>query len=184
MQKNNVDLKNHIIECSISHCAQQNGYSLIYMEYGNCGIFSSNISKNDIYIYSGFQIQYANGISKINFSTFEGNKAKFYICLGHDYRSDGSFEDYKCNIVNNKQTGWEFGTLFADSVVYVKNCTILGEYGNGKPFSKTTRSFLYIINCCVDFIEIYANLKNEEGTFSTSNIINQTVLNTLPHCLN
>lgn len=53
---NYINLRNYVIECSVSRCSQPSAYSLIFMRKGNCGIFSSNFSKNTVYQYSGFQM--------------------------------------------------------------------------------------------------------------------------------
>lgn len=149
------------------------------MYYGQCGIFNSNISKNSVYWFSGFSVSNAKGECTINFTTFKDNYAAEYICLYHRSSPEGSFKDYKCNIANNSQESKSYGIVHSYDEVTVENCTILGPYGNGKPFSfeRANKDSFFIINCHVDSLE----LATPGGTFSTSNIIFTSVLNTLSH---
>lgn len=176
---NNEVYKNVLIDCSISQCDKQSSYHLISLYYGQCGIFNSNISKNSVKSFSGFSVSNAKGECMVNFTTFKDNYAAEWVCLYHIQSPEGSYKDYKCNIVNNSQGSKQYGIIHSHDEVTVENCTILGSYGNGKPFSKeySTGCSFFIINCRVDSLE----LATSGGTFSTFNIIFTNVLNALPH---
>lgn len=179
LKNNNVDRQNYIIECSVASCQKQNRNHIIYSQYGFFGIFSSNISKNSVNSYSGFYMNYAKGAAIINFTTFEGNSAKQYICLCHAYSPEGMFEDYKCNIVNNSQDTNNWGIIYANAIVLIKDSTILGPYGKGRPFARNSYGYLYIIDCRVDSFDISTN--GASGTFITQNVIKTNDMNILPH---
>lgn len=167
LKDNKIDRQNYIVECSISSCSQISSSELLYFNYGNCGIFASNITKNDVNFYSGFYIENARGLALINFSTFEENDAKDCVCLNHHISPVGYYEDYMCNIVKNTQSGTFLGIIFANNDMTVKNCTVFGPYGKGKPFAKN--GDFAVINCHVDDITCYDN--GGPGIFSSSGII-------------
>lgn len=176
---NDLEHKNHITESCIAHCNRQDKYYSITIICGNCGIFSSNISRNCAYSAPVFSIENAKGKSNITFSTFEGNSASSSLCLVFRMSSQGFYEVYKCNIVNNSQESSNWGIIHTLAEVTFKNCTILGPYGKGMPFSyePSDRYKFYIINCNVDSLERY----NDGQTFYTSVIVKANETNLLPH---
>lgn len=107
------DNKNYVIESSVSNCKKETAYHTISMKYGNCGIHSSNISKNSVYSSSAFFIYLAKGLNVINFSTFENSNSST-MCLQHNEANDGYLDNF-CNIVNSPQKTSEWGVIFIAS---------------------------------------------------------------------
>lgn len=168
---NDIDRQNYIIESTISECRKQDQDDLIVIMYGNIGIFSSNISKNNASQRTCYALIFSKSLSVINFSTFEENYAALTACLSHEI---GNYEVYKCNIVKNSVGSSDDATIYSDAEVTLRNCTILGPYGNGKPFIGP----LSIVNCHVDNIEFNSE---RGGTLSTSGIIFTDLQNNLAH---
>lgn len=150
------DNENYLIQSTVSNCVEESRSHTISMNCGNTGVHSSNISKNSVSFSAAFYMVDTKGICMINFSTFENNVADS-MCLEHAYASDG-FHNYFSNIINNSQKMKNAGIVTIDqSVLIVKNCTILGDFGNGSAFYSTKT--LKIINCNVDDDFSYSNNK-------------------------
>lgn len=133
---NNENHKNLIIESSVSNCNKTNNNCGIYSEYGKCGIFASNITKNELVYYPGFYMKNVKDVAVINYTNIEGNYARVFVCLAHMASPEGSFLDYRCNIIKNSQGRDDFGTICSQDDVVVEECTVLGPYEAGKPFSQ------------------------------------------------
>lgn len=143
-------------------------------------MFSSNISKNNANTYSGFSFSNVKDVAIINYSTFEGNHALSETCIQHNYSPDGSFHDYRCNIVNNTQDTSRFGIVNCDDAI-IDECTILGPFGKGKPFSQSGiyGGNLTIINCNVESLSLYTYQTG--ATFNTINNTFTSKSHLLPH---
>lgn len=168
---------NIIVESTISNCIQPNNQRIVSLYYGNIGIYSTNISKNIAYGWSGARLEYPSDIGVVNYSTFEGNVAdKGFICLGHHLHTSSSYKDYMCNIVANNQSDSRFGTIYSVGSLTIENCTVLGPHGNGKAFSANDNNVpVHIINCNIDEFSTYS------GSYTTSGIKITNSLNILSH---
>lgn len=159
---------NYIVESCISYCGYENQLSSIRMSKGISGIFSTNISQNNIHAYSSFFIESPSGCCVINFSTFENNHANRDSCLGYGY---GKFHNFLCNIVNNSQENTENGCICNfDSKIIIENCSVLGDYGKGRPFYiEGETSKLIMTNCNLDKLEVsqYNNEGKYKATYNT-----------------
>lgn len=171
----NSQKQNHIIECSISNCIGEEGNHLIFFQNGNCGISSSNISRNTVYRCPGFVVSSPTGDCVFNYSTFEKNTANGWVCQEFDPTTTAKYHELFCNIVDNteKSSTWGIITTFAELII--ENCTILGPPENGVTIYIASRGKLTIKNCNVDkYYSVY-------GTNNAFNIITTDELNPLSH---
>lgn len=170
------NLNNLIVESTICNCIQQSLSNTVDLCYGNIGIYSSNISKNNASDTSGACIVSANGLGIINYSTFTENYAKEFWCTNHRYTT---YKDYMCNYIGNSQSSSTYGCVYIVSgTLTVENCTVLGEYKSGSAFLSNNAQ-LYVVNCNIDKLSSFSN--SNGGTYSTSNIRITNSLNVLSH---
>lgn len=171
---NNIENKNYLIECSISSCSQPSKSYVAALYFGFCGVFSSNISNNHVYHFSGYAFTNVKGTSITNFSTLKDNYAEGYICAQHRNTALGDYNIYASNFINNSQVMSILGTVNANDNMIITNCTFHGSYGNGKPFSTEGSGIMIIKYCNVDIFECYTG-----GTFSTTFVFITKSLNVL-----
>lgn len=93
--------KNIVSESFISQCRKPDQSHTLHLGFGNCGISSSNFSKNLVNDHSAFSIWSGDGPTIINFSSFSDNHTTGNLCLVH--AENGVFTDYLCNVKNCTQ---------------------------------------------------------------------------------
>lgn len=172
---------NFAIEFSISSCQNSENTDVIALIDGNCGIYSSNISKNLANIASGFGIAPSIPDSVINFSNFVNNIAPFGCCLFYLGVNKGRIRNYFCNVISNTQDSLAYGVINVVSEVYFNNCTILGPIGKrGKLFKVDRDGNITVVNCNID--EYYSYTTNYPNNFiTTSNLIRTSSMQYLRH---
>lgn len=166
--------KNIVSECSISQSRKSDQHRTLHLNYGKCGIFSSNFSKNLVGWHSGFTISYADGPTMINFSSFSDNHATKNSCLSHDLY--GEFTDYFCNVKNCTQDSHQYGIIHCNTELTVRNCTIIGPYGNGTVFSSANSSAIFrVFDCNIE------KFSTTNGIYTTSGVVETDKMNILSH---
>lgn len=147
VEKSNND--NLIEESTICLCSNEEKSSTIFADYGKVGISSSNITKNNVEYYSGFDSFYATNLGNISFSTFEDNHAKEDHCLGH---GESTYRYFCCNMINNSQDSTSYGVFYINSGEFIiENSVICGDYGNGNSFyCYYSNDKFTIVNCNID----------------------------------
>lgn len=146
-QNNNIIIDGSVCKCNYKFENPQ-CHSTIYLQYGNIGVFSSNVTNNNVYLFSAIYFFYAENDGIANYSTFENNTAHGYICLLHRF---GNYRDEYCNVINNYQDSTDFGTFYiGTNTLTIKNCTIRKSNKKGATFSINDGGKCIIINCNTD----------------------------------
>ena len=125
---------NYVFQSTIAYCnGNENACSTLFNRYGKINIKTVNSSFNTCAYDCGLDLWNPTGTSseqptEVYFSSFRKNTANNYGCLAF---ASGTFKLVSSNIIENKQTGTDLGTVYtwSSAKLTVNECCLVGNTG-------------------------------------------------------
>jgi hypothetical protein len=184
--KNDATYKNYVNDTSFTHSLIEGKDSryVMYLIYGHILCPSVNITDNKCTSYTATYCGPVTGSSMsdifcMTYSSIVNNTSNGgHSCLWLD-RSGSSQRIDTCNIINNKQTSSEQGTIYTYANLLIKDSCILGNNENNKVFYAYSSNKITISNCTIDD-NIFTNGRYY-GSVTVIKTITNTFINALSH---
>jgi hypothetical protein len=185
LTKNDATFKNHVNDSSFTRTSKVGTYSCYSLRlfYGNILCPSVNITKNECYHCSALVCR-ATGSSTlvtccVLYSSIVNNTANGdWCCIAFGSNSVSSQLMGTCNVLNNKQTNSNYGIIWANANLFIKDSCILGSDKDKKVFYEDHASCkITISNCTIDD-DIFSN-----GRYYGSVTVNKTIENSFINAL-
>jgi hypothetical protein len=186
--KNDASCKNHVSDSSFTQSSIESTYAhhVLDLFYGNILCPSVSITNNKCTRYVAFWCAPIVGTgspisetccisynSIVNNTASGGHSCLFLTTAGSSQRID------TCNIINNKQTSSEYGTILTDANLLIKDSCILGNNEKYKVFYAISSYKITISNCTIDN-NIFTNGRYY-GSVTVIKTITNTFINALSH---
>jgi hypothetical protein len=185
--KNDVAFKNHVNDSSFTRTPKVGTYScyVLRLDYGNILCPSVNITNNECWhctvLYIIATASSASNTVCISHSSFINNTADgSWSCFIFTSNSVSSQLMDACNILNNKQTEYNYGIIYVRANLLIKDSCILGNDKDKNIFYEDHASCkITISNCTIDD-DIFANGRYY-GSVIVSKMIESSFINALSH---
>jgi hypothetical protein len=187
--KNDATYKSHVNDSSITHSlgVSTNSWDTLSIRSGNILFPSVNITNNVCDLYTAFRVFPTMGTGSpisetfcISYSSVVNNtNIRYYGCLVFD-RPDSSARVNTCNILDNKQTSSNYGTIYVYANLLIENSCILGNNENNKVFYEGTSSNKITISNCTLDDDIFTNGRYY-GSVTVIKTIDRTFIHALSH---
>jgi hypothetical protein len=152
---NSANYKNHVNDSTFTHSLKDgtNPKDSIYLRSDNMLVPSNNFTNNECYYCPAFCCDSTRSSTSetciISYCSIVNNTANGgYKCI-RLYHSGSTHRVDTCNIINNKQTASEYGTIYANANILIKDSCILGN-NEGKTVFYASSYTITISNCTVD----------------------------------
>jgi hypothetical protein len=179
---NNGDYKNHFNDSSITHSLKdgKNQYDSLFLESSTIFCPSNNFTNNECSHNPAFSCATrkcsTSETCRISYCSVVNNTANGgYKCIRLYYAGSTHCID-TCNILNNKQTSSEYGTITAHTNVLIKDSCILGNDEGNTVFYVDSSYKITISNCTVD-----SNRCSGSGSVVFTKTVQSLFINALSH---
>jgi hypothetical protein len=185
LTKSDVTFKNHVNDSSFTRTSKVGTYSsyTLRLDYGNILYPSVNMTNNECWHCSALCC-YATASATSNtvfvsYSSIVNNTANGdSICIAFSSNSISTQLMDTCNVLNNKQTSYRYGIIYANANLLIKDSCILGNDKNKNIFHEYHASCkITISNCTIDD-DIFTN-----GRYYGSVTVNKTIENSFINAL-
>jgi hypothetical protein len=186
--KNDVTKKNRINDSSITHTSTTsiNSFETVRLYYGIILCPSVNFTNNKsnsipvliFYPTTGAGSPTSETCS-MSYSSIINNTAIGGLGCLYLTNSGSSQRIDKCNIITNNQNSSEYGTIYANANLLIKDSCILGNNENNKVFYANSSNKMTISNCTIDD-DVFTNGRYY-GNVTIIKTITNTFINALSH---
>jgi predicted outer membrane repeat protein len=188
LNRDDANNKNQARDCSISHTSNEGTtpHYALCLEYGNILCTSVNLTNNECVHYSALAcwsvVSSTSDTCYISYNSIVNNTANGgYSCILLGGYGSSQFIN-TCNILNNKQTSSNYGIIYSNANVFIKDSCIIGN-NEGKCvfFISSTSYKITISNSTLDD-DMFTSVR-----YSGNVIVNKTIkkmfINALSHII-
>jgi hypothetical protein len=185
--KSDVTFKNRVNDSSFTHSSKVGTYScyVLWLYYGSILCPSVNITNNECHhctaIYCYPTASSTSDTCCISYSSIVNNTANgSWLCIAFSSNSVSSHLMDTCNVLNNKQTSYSYGIIWANANLLIKDSCILGNDKDKNIFYEDHSSCkITISNCTIDD-DIFTNGRYY-GSVAVNKVIENSFINALSH---